>query len=384
MDRIFLQNLFIEILRSELNETELDISVKEQLTPEVISALYSLSKHHDLAHIVASAFQKSGILADDDISKELNKQKLLSVYRNEQMKISFSEICEILENAEIKYIPLKGSVIRPYYPEESMRTSCDIDILIPENDIETATAKFTENGYKLRKKNFHDVSLFSPTGIHLELHFNILEDIENLDSVLKRAWQYAVATHGHRYDFSSEFFLFHMFAHISYHFLHGGCGIRSLMDIWIMKHKINITYLQAESLLKEAEIYQFAEEISRLADVCFSNTEKTVFDDTLLSYIINGGVYGTKQNSIAVTKTKVNNNFLYTLKRLFLPYRKMTYKYPILKKVPVLLPVFWLVRIFQGLFSKKSTNAITELKTATNMSEEEINTMKEIKDRLGL
>ena len=167
MDRVFLQDLFIKILCSELNETEIDSSVKEQLTPEVISSLYLLSKHHDLAHIVASAFQKNGILADDDISKELNKQRLLSVYRNEQMKYAFSEICEILENAEIKYIPLKGSVIRPYYPEESMRTSCDIDILIPENDIETATAKFTENGYKLRKKNFHDVSLFSHTGIHL-------------------------------------------------------------------------------------------------------------------------------------------------------------------------------------------------------------------------
>lgn len=384
MEKNSLYNIFIKILCSELNETELDVSVKEQLTPEVISALYSLSKHHDLAHIVASSFYKNGLLTDDEVSKNFNKQRLLSVYRNEQMKLAFSEICEILESAEIKYIPLKGSVIRPYYPEESMRTSCDIDILIPEENIETATEKLIEKGYKLRKKNFHDVSLFSPMGIHLELHFNILEDIDRLDSVLKNAWQYAAVTNGYRYDFSKEFFLFHMFAHMSYHFLHGGCGIRALMDVWIMKYNMKITYLQAEKLLKEAGIYQFAEEISKLADICFSDTEKNPFYDTLLNYIINGGVYGTPQNSIAVTKTKVNSNFLYTFKRLFLPYRKMKNKYPVLNKIPILLPLLWLVRILELFFSKKTKKALSELKTVTNMSDEEINATKEIKERLGL
>lgn len=39
-----LQNIFIKILRSELNETELDDIVKGQLTSDVISALYSLVK----------------------------------------------------------------------------------------------------------------------------------------------------------------------------------------------------------------------------------------------------------------------------------------------------------------------------------------------------
>ena len=56
-----LQDILIKILRSELTETELDASVKEQLTPDVISALYSLSNRHDLAHIVFSAMHKCGL-----------------------------------------------------------------------------------------------------------------------------------------------------------------------------------------------------------------------------------------------------------------------------------------------------------------------------------
>ena len=47
-----IEDIFIKILRSELTETELDDSVKEQLTPDLVSALYSLADRHDLVYIV--------------------------------------------------------------------------------------------------------------------------------------------------------------------------------------------------------------------------------------------------------------------------------------------------------------------------------------------
>lgn len=379
-----LQDIFIKILRSELTETELEVSVKEQLTPEVISALYSLSKHHDLAHIVSSAFYKCGLLTDKELLKKFNKEEILSVYRNAQMQHTYGEICEAFDEANIPYIPLKGSVIRPYYPRESMRTSCDIDILIQEKNLDSAVEKLEAKGYQFKQKNYHDVSLFSPANIHLELHFNILEDIDRLDNVLKDAWQYASPVQGCRYEFTEEFFLFHMFAHMSYHFLRGGCGVRSLMDVWVMEHKMKITYPQAEELLKKAGIYAFAEEISKLSDICFSNADGGGFYDTLLSYIVGGGVYGTSLNRVAVTKKNNENNFLYLLKRVFLPYRKMANQYPVLKKIPFLLPFYWIARVVGIVFSKKARKAFSELKFATDMSEDTVGTMNEMKARLGL
>ena len=50
-----IEDIFIKILRSELTETELDDSVKEQLTPDVISALFLLADRHDMAHVVFSS-----------------------------------------------------------------------------------------------------------------------------------------------------------------------------------------------------------------------------------------------------------------------------------------------------------------------------------------
>ena len=136
-----IQDIFIKILRSELTETELDDSVKEQLTPDVVSALYSLADRHDLAYIALSSLHKCGLKYDDAVYSKLDQKAIMSVYRNEQIKYAFAQICDTFDQSSIPYIPLKGSVIRPFYPQESMRTSCDIDILIHEQDIDFAVGE---------------------------------------------------------------------------------------------------------------------------------------------------------------------------------------------------------------------------------------------------
>ncbi len=381
MEEKDLQELLIKILGAELNEAELDGSVKEALTSEAVSALYRLSKHHDLAHIVASALGRCGITGDAETTAKFQKQEFMSVYRTEQMKYTYGQICAAFDAATIPYIPLKGSVIRPYYPRESMRTSCDIDILVKEEDLDRAIESLTQIGYQCGEKDFHDVSLFSPAKIHLELHFSILENIPKLDAVLRDAWKYAEQKEGSRYEFTKEFFMFHIFAHMSYHFLSGGCGIRPLMDVWIMEHKMGVSCSEASELLKKAEIDAFAKEICQLVDVCFSGAEATDFAQELLSYILNGGVYGTAQNRVAVTRAKNKNTFSYVFKRLFAPYRVMVVLYPVLKKCPILLPFCWVARFFKMLFGGKAGRTITELKTA---NETETDGLKQMRDRLGL
>lgn len=384
MEVTAIQDIFIKMLRSELTGTELDVSVKEQITPDVVSALYSLAVRHDLAHIVASSLHKCGFKSDDAIYAKFNQKAVVSVYRNEQMKYAFAQICDIFDQASIPYIPLKGSVIRPYYPQESMRMSCDIDILVKEENLEETIDTLVRKGFKRGDKNYHDVSLFSEAGVHLELHFNIQENIDKLDAVLKDAWQYAKLTDGSRHKFTDDFFVFHMFAHMSYHFLSGGCGIKSLMDIWIMEHKMGITYECARELLEKAGIYRFATEISNLAEVCFSDNPKDDFSNMLLSYIFSGGVYGTSQNRIAVKKSKAKSTLLYALQRLFMPYKSMVFLYPILHKLPILLPFCWISRLCKMLFGGKANHTIRELKTVNNVSDSKTNSISQICERLGL
>lgn len=378
------QDIFIKILRSELTETELDDSVKEQLTPNIVSVLYSLANRHDLAFAVLSSLHKCGLTNNDEIYAKFHQKAIMSVCKNEQIKYAFAQICDTFNQASIPYIPLKGSVIRPFYPQESMRTSCDIDILIKEDYLAAAIDAMVQKGFRCGERNYHDVSLFSQANVHLELHFNIQESIDKLDAVLKDAWRYAELTDGSRYQFTDEFFVFHMFAHMSYHFLSGGCGMKSLMDIWVMEYKMGITYECARELLEKADIYRFAAEISKLANICFSGEPKDEFSDTILSYIFSGGVYGTSQNKIAIKKSKSSSTMLYALQRLFMPYKSMVILYPILHKLPSLLPFCWIARLCKMLFGGKAKHTIRELKNANNVSDDKINTITLMCERLGL
>ncbi|MBQ7936817.1 MAG: nucleotidyltransferase family protein [Clostridia bacterium] len=384
MDEKEVQHILIEILYATVNEVENDTSITQKITPDILASIYRLAKRHDLAHIVSNFVYRNKIELDQELRTKLKREELMSVYRCEQMKYAFEEICSVFDAAKVAYIPLKGSVLRPYYPYESIRTSCDIDILIHEYDLDTAISNLQRKGYRCGNRHYHDVSLYSPNRIHLELHFNIQENMDVLDAVLKDAWQYATLTRGSRYDFRKDFFVFHMYAHMAYHFLSGGCGIRSLLDIWIMEHKMDAPYSCADVLLKKAGIYKFAVEMSSISNKCFTVNVRDAVSDLVLKYIYSGGVYGSAENNIAVEKSKTNSSVVYVLKRMFLPYKFMTLIYPILKKVPFLLPFCWVARWIKAIFKGKSKQIISEVSRANNISNNKIEEIKEIRRNLGL
>ena len=151
-----------------------------------------------------------------------------------------------------------------------MRTSCDIDILVKEKYLDVAICALKQklNYTSNDKKEYHDISLFSPSGVHLELHFSLLEDNNQFDNLLKKAWEYAVPNDegSCRCEFINEYFLVYVMSHIAYHFVvGGGCGVRSLVDISILNQ---LSYNKDEmlKLCKECGIETFYHKISELAD----------------------------------------------------------------------------------------------------------------------
>lgn len=386
MDEKVIQGILIDVIYATVNELDDNTltSIKQKITPENLPFIYRLAKKHDLAHVVSNFVRRAKIELDQKVQTLLQQEELASIYRHEQMKYAFGEICSAFDEAKITYVPLKGSVIRPYYPYENMRTSCDIDILIHEEDLDIAIKELCKKDYQCGKREYHDVSLYSPNKIHLELHFNVQENQDNLDAVLKDVWQYTTQKDGYKCEFSKEFFAFHIFAHMAYHFVGGGCGIRSLLDVWIMEHKMGISYSCAKDLLTKAGIYQFAVKMSELSELCFTTNQRDDFFDCVLKYIFQGGVYGSRENHVAVSKNQAGSSAAYVLKRLFLPYKTMVLLYPVLKKAPILLPFCWVARIFNAIFAGKSKRIVSEVKCATNTSSEKLNEIEDIYSRLGL
>ena len=101
---------------------------------------------------------------------------------------AIESIIRLFEEAHVPYVLLKGSVIRDLYPEKWLRTCCDVDILIREEDVDRAVALLEQKtDLRVEKRNYHDISMMN-SQIHLELHFSIKENMDNIDGLLSRVW----------------------------------------------------------------------------------------------------------------------------------------------------------------------------------------------------
>ena len=128
--------IFFYLLRSAVYGTLLSGSEKAQFSDEQMPDMIKTAKKHDVVHLLAYGIKKNGLISKGYTAIE--KSVLKAIYRYEKLNSEYENICELFETEGIVFMPLKGSVLRKYYPEEWMRTSCDIDILISENDIEKA------------------------------------------------------------------------------------------------------------------------------------------------------------------------------------------------------------------------------------------------------
>lgn len=381
-------DLLFSLIRSEFTKAEISTEEKKYLSADMYQKLYSLSSKHDLAHIVGDALYKNGLLSDDEVSAKFKNSLALAVYRVENSKSELNHICDIFSSEKIPFVLLKGAVIRNYYPIPWMRTSCDMDILVHEEDLERAASVLVSK-YNFKtdgKKNYHDISLYSKNGIHLELHFNIKEDIENIDKVLSKVWQHTTPSkeNKYKYEMTNEFLLFHILAHMSYHFVSGGCGIRSIIDLWILENNMSFERKTLDDLLDEANLSQFYTSIESLIDVWFKGKPHTEITKQTEDYILRGGVYGNLENNVLVNQQKQGGKFLYAVQKIFLPYNKLKRTFPIIVKHRWLTPLAWVMRWFKIIFDGRTKQSVKKLSYNNKITKTEADNMQQFLKDIGL
>lgn len=377
--------LLFSLIRSEIYPNE-EVNVPEAVSQDDLNAIYILAKKHDVSYIALKALQRYGLLGSEKLSEKFLNEQLLSVYRCEQLKYAFDEICSVLEKEKIPYIPLKGSILRSYYPEEFMRTSCDIDVLVQDSDLKRAVnALVTTIDYKTDgKRHYHDMSLYSPTGIHLELHFNIKENMDGIDSLLSDVWDYSIYKDGSRYELTNEFFVFHHIAHMSYHFVHGGCGIRPFVDLLVMKNNMGYDDSVVREYCRRCGIETFYINVLDLVNVWFGNGDHTSLSHKMEDYILQGGIYGSLENRVIVAQSKSGGRIGYVISRLFMPYDALKDYFPILKKHKWLLPFMQVRRWIRFLVNGSFKRGIKEMKINQSVKKSQAESMTDFLKDVGL
>ena len=386
-------------IRFEICEQKEKIVLPE-VSSQFLIELYKRSKAHDVAHLVGNALNKCGAFkslpsdmqeseraAISKIKEKFTEQIFTAVYRYESINYELKQICQVLKKANIPFIPLKGSVIRRYYPEPWQRTSCDIDVLVKEKDADNAAEYLqTRLQYRCEEKWKHDISLFSPSNVHVELHFKLLDsDFKQVKDLID-VWsgdEISLLSDS-EYQMSKELFLLYHIYHMAKHFIHGGCGIKPFMDLWVIKNKVGFDEEKAQKMLQESGLLAFFERSTDLVNVWFEGKEHSEITQEMEDYVLQGGVYGTLEQHIAMSQNKKGGKFRHLMGRIFLPYKSMVIYYPSLKKCPILFPFYQVRRWFRILFCGGRKAAMNEIKLNQSLSEEKKQAAKRLIDELGL
>ena len=376
------------LIKSAVLNIPLSEDEKKQYDAKMLPDLLMLAKKHDLIHLISYALVNNSIVdnsSEDIYCKSITK----AMYRYERIKYELNKICATLGKNEVVNIPLKGSVIRRYYKEPWMRTSCDIDILVNVEDCDRAADILVkELGYTRGGKSSHDISLYTASKLHVEIHYDLVEDgrVAQATRILERVWENSYASENGKYcmAMSDEMFYFYHIAHMAKHFQTGGCGIRPLIDLWILDKIPDADVEKRNALLREGELLAFADAVRKLSLMWFENGESDYMLEKMEKFILDGGVYGTVANNVKVDQQMKGGRLKYLMSKIFLPYNVIKYYYPILQKHKWLLPVMQVRRWFKLVFCGHMKRTMHEINVNNSVSKEDAKGMHQLLDNLGL
>ncbi|MBR2336558.1 MAG: nucleotidyltransferase family protein [Clostridia bacterium] len=361
MDKKTVDVLFA-LLNFEMGFKALPEDFVSSIKQEDLKPLYLLAKKHDLAHIVGDALDKLGVFSEQcEAEKHFINARSIAIFRTETLIAELEVLCEELSKSNIDHIPLKGSVIRNMYPETWMRTSCDIDVLVKKEDLSRAISVLTDNlGYDCRSIGQHDAQIYSPTGVHIELHFSLQEaETEKIaGKYLDSVWEVATPKDTHTKQMPNGFFYTYIISHMIKHVKFGGCGIRAVMDLYLLGKNFGLECSRGD--LESCGFLTFANAAEGLAGVWFGQGEKNELLAKLEEYILTGGVYGTFDNKISARQSRQKTKLGYFLRRLFIPFGELKQKYQILQKCALLYPFCLVARWFNAIFNKETKQRISK------------------------
>lgn len=272
------------------------------------------------------------------------------------------EITKLFEENGVKFLMMKGSVLKHRYPRIELREMGDVDLLVYPECFQAAEDLLLSLGYVVVEDVKQHKVFKSPTNICVEVHHTMCDRTTD-----KKMYDYFCDYSRHRlkegtkytYELTDEDFYVYMMAHMARHFYVKGCGVRNLVDIYIFQKelgsRVNRKYIEKE--LNKIGILDFTKQMEKLADIWLGKAESSELYDNIFEYMLDGGSYGYDYNGFwnrfSDQKLCENNKGKLRLWYYFPPLTYMSEKYPQLEEHPSLLFFYWIKRFWDTLFAPK-------------------------------
>jgi len=278
----------------------------------------------------------------------------------DQMK-ALQEILDLFDAHGIDYMPVKGAVLKGLYPRPEYRIMVDADVLIRLEQYPKIRQLLLDARMNEDVETDYELTWVSPA-LRLELHSRLVPEFLGAHSVYySESWRFAQKDKsGSGYHLSPEDHFIYLLEHFSKHYLTATICAKDICDfhVWRKAHPdMDEAYIRAE--LEKLQLVKFYDSVLELLDAWFAGKNATQAAELITQTAFCGGVFEEYNESAAKGMMKRYSNegdslltqkLKWFLNAMFPAYHRMTYHYPVLKKCPVLLPVFWVVHWFVALF----------------------------------
>ena len=113
----------ISLIKSALKSEPL-VGFDSNISEEELKNIIKLAQAHRMLPMVIDSLVKSGVVqSETPVCNILRKKQYSEILKSQKRDFELQRISELLERLGVKFIPLKGSVIKNLYPEPWMRTS---------------------------------------------------------------------------------------------------------------------------------------------------------------------------------------------------------------------------------------------------------------------
>ncbi|CUO65430.1 nucleotidyltransferase domain-containing protein [Clostridium disporicum] len=355
------------------------------------------SEAHKVTPLIYSSINRAEALniMDESTLNTLKKNVFKSSITQSSHIKNVASVLERFNNAGIPIIVLKGLVVRDYYPIPDLRTMCDADVLVHEEDLEKVSALMISLGFnQIKEKDDHGAHIvFYKGSTVFEVHWTLINDrfFKGDKSFEDKLWDDAmdVTVGGVKTkSLSLEDLAVHLCTHMAVHLAYSGFGVRQLTDLVVLVEKKGhlIDWKAFLNKSKECGVYTFAIAIFNICNRLFDmempkeiKGEKNIknkYIEQLIQDIFDSGVHGKKSNDrvfaaefafdqgegAADGSVSIIKKFM---KLLFPPIRQMSDKYNYAKKFILLAPIAWIHHLIEGILNK-DYNFSSKMKMATS------------------
>ena len=315
--------------------------------------LFYLAKNHSIAIIIYPAVKDMDMPENVRLLFIKDKDRILA--RTTRQAIESDRVLRTLEDNNIEFIRLKGIHIKELYPAPYMRTFSDIDICLTEEGREKAKPIMKNLGYRLEGSlDFHDEYEKDDFYIY-ELHYPIVSTELFYSDVFSDPFTKSHPVSDSNLDFvlNNEYFYLHLFFHLHRHFVTRGCGVRLFVDLLVFQQNVkDVDYDFIKSVLKKYNMMDFYNSVQKLIDYFFFDKDASQSTLTIAKFILESRLNEDFNKRFA--NIGFWGKLKYLLKLWFPSAKELAFRYPVLNKAPILLPVCWVRRFFYSLFFNRS------------------------------